>query len=176
MAAPLLRSDAQRNVDRVLEAAMNVLGANPVASVEQVAAASGVHRSTVYRRFPTREALVRALLERALSEVSGLVATAARGEPSEDKLRELCVEVLALGERYAFLQWHYRTADLGPDPIGLTTLIRRYQRAGVLRADLPAQWVAAAFTALVGAQVESGEGLDRADHLLAETFLRGASR
>jgi AcrR family transcriptional regulator len=178
MAEAALRSDARRNLERVLDTALRVLGANPAASVEQVAAASGVHRSTVYRRFPTRETLVQALLERALAEMSDVVGAIAAGEPTEAKLRTFCVELMAIGERYAFLQAHYRIADLGPDPVGLVRVMRRYQRAGVLRTDLGAAWLARAFTAVGAAVFEDAElSVARpgdAGDVLARTFLDGA--
>jgi AcrR family transcriptional regulator len=180
MAEPALRSDARRNVERVLETALRILGENPAASVEQVAVASGVHRSTVYRRFPTRDELVQALLERALREVSAIVGTAAAGEPDERKLRAMCTELTRVGERYAFLTTHYRIADLGPDPVGLGRVMRRYQRAGVLRDDLPAMWLASTFMA-IGAALFEGAASGRPSpetgaELLATTFLDGARK
>src|ERR1700692_2695263 len=180
MAQAAMRSDAVRNVERVLEAACSVLAKNPAASMEQVAAASGVHRSTVYRRFPTRDELVQALLERALSEVSAIVAPAAGGAPDERKLRAMCRELTRVGERYAFLTAHYRIADLGPDPVGLGRVMRRYQRAGVLRDDLPAPWLASTFMA-IGAALFEGAASGRPSpaagaELLATTFLDGARK
>ncbi|MGH8920783.1 MAG: TetR family transcriptional regulator, partial [Actinomycetes bacterium] len=52
------RADAERTVQAILEAAERVLSADPTASVEQIAAAAGVARTTVHRRFATREALI----------------------------------------------------------------------------------------------------------------------
>jgi AcrR family transcriptional regulator len=174
MAEVAMRSDARRNVERVLESASAVLSRNPSASVEQVAAASGVHRSTVYRRFPTREVLVQALLERALGEVSALIRRASVGQPDEGKLAQMCDGMVLLGERYAFLLMHYRIADLGPDPVGLNKLMRRYQRAGVVRGDVSAAWLASVFIA-VGTALFDGSELDQhAPELFLKTFLEGA--
>jgi AcrR family transcriptional regulator len=170
MPAATLRSDARRNIERVLDAAARVLADDPTASIEQIAAASEVHRSTLYRRFPTRNDLVRVLLERAIYEISARVDAAARRPPDEENLRRLCSDLVTVGERYAFLAAHYRIADLGPDPAGLTKVIRRHQRAGVLRGDLSAAWLTSAFTALAMAVVEE----DRPPELLADTFLDGA--
>ena len=178
MASTAIRSDARRNLERVLESACGVLSRNPTASIEEVAAASGVHRSTVYRRFPTREELVQALLARALMEVSALVRDAAEGAPDEANLRRMCSELMALGERYRFLLMHYRLADLGPDPVGLTKLMRRYQRAGVVRVDLSPAWLASAFVAIGAAVFESDEltkrTADDAADVFVLTFLDGA--
>lgn len=172
-----LRSDAARNLERVLDTALRVLGQQPQASMEQVAGASGVHRSTVYRRFPTREALIDALIERALAELRLIVGGAGRGELDEVRFRRFCHEALAAGERYAFLAAHLRIGEPGPDPVGLVQVMRRYQRAGVVRIDRPATWLAASFTALGAALfgdwatwTETPSGAAR---LLADTFLDG---
>ena len=57
--ARALRSDAQINQDRVLEAAANAFG-EPGAdtSMKAIARAAGVGIGTLYRRFPTREHLI----------------------------------------------------------------------------------------------------------------------
>lgn len=177
MAPTTLRVDARRNIERVLDAAIHVLGDDPNATIEQVAAASGVHRSTVYRRFPTRDELLRALVQQAAEEGTALVAAAAEREPGESALRSLCAGMMAFGERYAFLQNH-DASDFGRDPLGLIKLFRAYQRAGVLRADVSATWLVTAFSALtvtlvVGMRKRPGRAGESA-YLLAETFLNGA--
>ncbi len=58
-----LRSDAQRNRERILEAAGRLLVQSPAATLADIGAAAGVSRSTVYRHFPDRRALVAAVAE-----------------------------------------------------------------------------------------------------------------
>jgi AcrR family transcriptional regulator len=52
------RSDAQRNRERILEVAYAALSADPEASLNSIAKQAGIGAGTLYRHFPTREALV----------------------------------------------------------------------------------------------------------------------
>jgi AcrR family transcriptional regulator len=178
MSEPALRVDARRNVERILTAALRVLSADPAASMEQIAAASDVHRTTIYRRFPTREALIDGLIERELHEARAMVSAASRLPPSEPALHELCAEVVALGARYAFLMAHHRPSGTDTIATGVVELLARYQQAGVLRDDVPARWLGHAFGALAVAVVEARWDMDLDDDgaadLLARSFLEGA--
>ena len=57
-----MRADAARNLERVLDAARDLLGdPGRDSSMKAIAAAAGVGVATLYRRFPTREALIEAV-------------------------------------------------------------------------------------------------------------------
>jgi serine phosphatase RsbU (regulator of sigma subunit) len=60
----LRRADALRNRERILDAAERLLEQSPSASLSDIAAAAGVARSTLHRRFATRADLIAALRER----------------------------------------------------------------------------------------------------------------
>ena len=74
-----LRADAQRNRDRLLEVAVRALSAGgPEVTLDAIAREAGVGIGTLYRHFPTREALVEAAyrseLARLCDSVTGLLA------------------------------------------------------------------------------------------------------
>jgi AcrR family transcriptional regulator len=67
------RADAARNRDRLLAAAKAVFSAGgPEASLEAVARRAGVGIGTLYRHFPTREALFEAVYRREVDELAAL--------------------------------------------------------------------------------------------------------
>ncbi len=80
--APLssrVRVDAQRNRTRLIEVARSAFSASPHAaaapvSLEAIARAAGVGIGTLYRHFPTREALIEAVYR---TELDGVLAQAA---------------------------------------------------------------------------------------------------
>jgi serine phosphatase RsbU (regulator of sigma subunit) len=60
----LKRADALRNRERILDAAERLLEQSPSATLADIAAAAGVARSTLHRRFANRDALIGALSDR----------------------------------------------------------------------------------------------------------------
>ena len=68
-----LRADARLNRDRILDMARQALAADPDASLNSIAKAAGVGAGTMYRHFPSRDALLVGVYRR---EVDGLVALA----------------------------------------------------------------------------------------------------
>ena len=72
-----LRKDAQRNREKLLAAAVELFAERGTdGSLEEVAKRAGVGIGTLYRHFPTRDALVEAVSEREL------VTVTPQGEPS----------------------------------------------------------------------------------------------
>jgi len=72
----VLRADAARNRAHILETAMVVFAADPLATVDEVATAAGVGRATIHRHFPTRDQLRQAVWLGALEHLRGALATA----------------------------------------------------------------------------------------------------
>src|SRR4051794_40776180 len=79
-----MRADARRNRERILAAARDVFAeGGPDASTEEVAHRAGVAVGTVFRHFPTKADLLRALMKDLLSQVTAeATALAEEGDPA----------------------------------------------------------------------------------------------
>jgi AcrR family transcriptional regulator len=83
-----LRADAVRNRERVLEAAKAVFSAGGAdASLEAVARRAGVGIGTLYRHFPTREALYEAVYRREVEQLGDLAEQLKNQAEPVDALR-----------------------------------------------------------------------------------------
>lgn len=69
---PPLRADARRNRARILDAAEQVLAAKgTTASTDEIAKAAGVGIGTLFRHFPTKEALIEGVFVARLRRLAG---------------------------------------------------------------------------------------------------------
>ena len=150
-----LRADAERNRTKLLAAAHRVFAAQGLdAGVEEVAREAGVGVGTLYRRFPTKESLVAAIVEERFAAMSETFASvAASDELGPWEAFEACALALAqaIAEDRGFFQVvsetvgrvaeirSQRDAMLGV----LEPVVRRAQEAGVVRDDVSAEDVPA---------------------------------
>ncbi len=144
------RADSVRNRERVLDAAHVVFAAAGAAgSLEAVAREAGVGTGTLYRHFPTRQALFEAVYRH---EVDQLVALAARldGEAAPlDALRAWMRANVAFmatkkGMSAALAVAVHANTDLAASSVerlghAAETLLRRAVQEGVIRDDIGAQ-------------------------------------
>ena len=156
------RSDARRSIDAIIGAARTVLGERPDASMEDIATAAGVTRQTVYAHFPTRDALIAALLHAAGAEtVAAMDAARLDTVPPADALRQF----LDISWQLIRLNPHLLDPALTRNPAGsndshhagtarLEQIIRRGQRTGDFDSTLPAIWLTAAILGLARAAAE----------------------
>jgi AcrR family transcriptional regulator len=178
------RSDARRSIDAILNAARTVLGERPDASMEEIATTAGVSRQTVYAHFPSRDALIAALLHSAgVETVAAMDAAPLDTVPPADALRQY----LDIGWELIRRNPYLLAPALAGNPPGsndphqagtarLEQLIRRGQRSGDFDRALPATWLAAAILGLFNAaaeQVAAGRlAASKAAPLLLESTLR----
>jgi AcrR family transcriptional regulator len=161
---PRRRADAERSIARILDAAIDALAEDPDVSVAAIARRAGVVRATIYMHFPTREALIDAVTDRALEEVGAAIDAAepGRGEPEEALARVVRSTWRTLGRFHALVaintqrqghaelhaKHHAVLARLAP-------LIARGQADGRFRPDASVAWHLSMLLALVHAA--SGE-------------------
>lgn len=139
-----LRADARRNRELVLDAAEQAFGASgPDASIDEIARLAGVGHGTVLRRFPTKDDLMFAVIERHVAEMCSFAEEAlAASDPGE-----------------AFFDFVWRVAELNMSTPGLhrcvvhcgnkpgaaeleklaDRVVSRAQRAGGVRRDVRAE-------------------------------------
>ncbi|HEX2145446.1 MAG TPA: TetR/AcrR family transcriptional regulator, partial [Glycomyces sp.] len=160
------RSDADRSAAAVLDAAVEVLGRQPDAKIEQVAAAAGVTRQTVYAHYPSRPLLIAAVVDRITAE-----AVAALEIADLDNAAEALIDWLDLTwrlyDRYPLLGHPSATAvdrtasdrqHVGVAAL-LERLIRHGQAAGAFDQAYSPAWLVAATIALghaAGGEVAAG--------------------
>jgi AcrR family transcriptional regulator len=157
---PRRRADAERSIARILDAAVDALGNDPDASMAAIASRAGVVRATIYVHFPTREALLEAVTDRALSEATAVIQAAEpeRGEPADALARVAAATWQTLDRYHALIaintemQAHDELhARHGPVFGALLPLIERGQADGSFRSDVPAGWHLSMLMALVHA-------------------------
>jgi AcrR family transcriptional regulator len=142
-----VRRDAQNNRARILEVAEEVFGrGGEAASTEEVARLAGVGIATVFRHFPTKAALLEAVLLERLGRLRARAdALASAGDPGEaffayfQHMVEDSATKITIGE--ALIDAGAR--DAGPVERASAdlrrafgVLLERAQQAGAVRADV----------------------------------------
>ena len=141
------RADAVRNRERVLQAAKAVFSAGgPDASLEAVAKRAGVGIGTLYRHFPTREALFEAVYRREVQQLSELAERLKSEAEPVDALRRWMrsnVEFVATKKGmsaalalavHGSSELYTHTFDRLTKAVG--ALLERAVAAGAIRADI----------------------------------------
>lgn len=144
-----LRADAARNRALIIAAATEVFAERGLdASTAEIAERAGVGEATVYRRFPTKEALIAAIIATQMEET---LEAAAECLLEPDPWRGLERFLYEMGERSNADQSISDSAKercvAAPELMPLRKrildlcgeLVRRGQRAGVVREDVTGQ-------------------------------------
>lgn len=154
------RATAERNVEAILEAAERILERRGTITVAAVAAEARLSRVTVYAHFDSRETLLRALVDRAVSRAGEAMD---RAEPQRGPALEALDRVLASGWQELSRNPSLAQAaaeQLTPDALHdahaaghhrVRELLERGVAAGEFRADLPVDWLVTCCFALIHA-------------------------
>ena len=139
-----LRADARRNLERVLDAAAEVFAVEgPEASIDEIAKRAGVGHGTVFRRFPTKDDLMFAVIERHVEEMRALAKEALAADDPGEAFFHFIRGIAELNVRTPGL--HRCVVHCGDKP-GAAELekladriVSRAQRAGAVRRDVTAE-------------------------------------
>ena len=179
---------AQRSREALLEAAIDVLLSNPLATLSEIAIYAGVGRATLYRHFETREQLLMTLANQCLEE------TEAKCKYIEDDgligrhaLEAIFKEVIKLGKKYKFLLslWQYVEQNKDFRKIYEDQLARLEQRiieakhAGDIKETVPSKWAVILFDSFLYATWTAMDytecDMDEAIDLAIDNYFNGIS-
>jgi len=180
LATRRLRADAVRNRAKVLEAARAAFAEHGTeAQIEDVARRAGVGVGTVYRHFPTKQALAEALVEERFDDTIAYVRGLVEEEPDAWRALERCFEYCAAKQAkdraWAGALMQMAGGMMGPrehqmhELLALEgRLLARARAAGVVREDLVAADMPALFCALASVVQAGGDGWRRYLELLLD--------
>lgn len=165
MPSEVLRADARRNREVVVETAIRLLAEDPDPSVAEIADEAGLARMTVYRHFPSRDDLIEAIIDRVDRIAKERIAEIVQEDPPlAEGLGEISAMMAELGDEYGFLlgfelnQGAKAQRAVDPDDPLLQYLARATGR-GEARGDYPLAWQARVLHSLIiGACEEQRNG------------------
>ncbi|MFI9723987.1 TetR/AcrR family transcriptional regulator [Streptomyces sp. NPDC052396] len=142
-----LRADARRNRERILEAAVRAFAERGAdVPIDAIAKAAGVGSATLYRHFPTREALVEAAYRNELVRVCDSVAELLADFPPDQALRRWMDRFIDyLTAKQGMAEALRAAVASGADPFAetldklgtaISTLLHAGAEAGLLRSDI----------------------------------------
>ncbi|MEU3742351.1 MULTISPECIES: TetR/AcrR family transcriptional regulator [unclassified Streptomyces] len=141
-----LRSDAQRNRERILEVALAELTHSADAPLSTIAKKAGVGQGTFYRNFPNREALVLEVYRYEVQQVADTACQLLDTRAPDQALREWMDRLAQYAMAKAGLADAMRKATStlgtlagvghGPVTSAVTLLLKANEEAGTIRPGL----------------------------------------
>ena len=169
----------------ILDTAAAVLaGRGESASMAEIADAAGVSRATLYRYFPSRDALLRGLAEAASAELRERIADAELETiPVPEAIARLTRGFVFTGSKYVALTHSgHKPPDSGQTQQDLAEPVHRLFRRGIadgtLRSDLPPELLVQIFSGLLETAIRvsgpGGIGAEKASAAVISVFLDGS--
>jgi AcrR family transcriptional regulator len=168
----VVRSDARENRARILAAAREAFAEDGATSMNQVAQRASVGAGTLYRNFPTREALVLAVYQDEVERIIGTVPGMLAEMPPVEALRHWTTDLVeamrrkhGLGDALSPTAHQAITEQTyGPVVAAITKLLDAGKKDGSIRTDADA----GDFLQLTGALWRApSEPQDRSPRMLA---------
>ncbi|MGP3770335.1 TetR/AcrR family transcriptional regulator [Streptomyces sp. SDT5-1] len=169
-AARPLRADARRNRERILAAAVRMFTEDGLdVPFENIARAAGVGSATLYRNFPTREALIEAAYRNEVARLCEAATDLLATHPPYEALRAWTRRFMDYASaKHGMADALRAMAAEGGDPYGhsrdmieasIAELMGACTKAGVIRTDIPTSDI---FAALAGIALTSARPEQRA--------------
>ena len=164
----------------ITQAAAQLVAWHQEATVGAVAQATGVARGTIYRYFPTRQALLTAVVDQALLEADHRLTQAnLAAVPVTEGLARAVRALVALGDDFLVLvRQRLLTGGDIPAFSPVVALLDRGRQTGDLRSDLPLSCQVEALYALVQACLRASElaasGAEDISATVLRLFLEGS--
>ncbi|HKS99283.1 MAG TPA: helix-turn-helix domain-containing protein [Rugosimonospora sp.] len=184
-----MRQDARDNRERILAAAEAVFGAHGAAgSTEEVARRAGVGIATVFRHFPTKEALIEAALLRHFDRITEQARGAAAGADPGQAWRALVRMMIETGATKLTLASMIGDPATFPDSLvdasarlkgAAGAVLRRAQESGAVRPSATIEEVYLLIRGLAQASATmpaSADVLDRAIDVVLTGLSTAGSR
>ncbi len=171
----------------IIEAGITAFIANPMAGMSDIATASGVGRTTLYRHFESREALVKAIALRCFDEIDEAL------QPLHDMDGREAIEatfelLIPVANRYRFMNSLW--PDASDDPVvvkksrqatkEMEWLMDQAKKRGEIDSSLPSVWLTTFFEMTLYAAwslLESGDiSAEQAATFAARSFFEGCAK
>ena len=178
-----LRTDAQRNRERILEVAKEAFtrsGAD--ASLDDIAKQAGVGAGTLYRHFPTRDALIEAVYRSEVEKLAAAERKFTETMPPIDALRTWMLQFVDHIAAKQIIAPALNSVVGGPSKLyegshglvhgAIDTLVKRAIKSGDIRKDLDPFDL---LRALIGvSHIATGPGWQQSARRLVDILITGS--